>query len=117
MAAFSMFTWRATDAICFVVAALLMSPLVASAQVKVIISGGFSGPYEKLLPEFERTSGIKVETGSGASQGTGPQTIAAQLAAGTRFDVVIMSRQGLDELITAKRIAPGSDVDLAKAPI
>jgi hypothetical protein len=33
-----------------------------------------------LLPEFERTSGIKVATGSGASQGTGPQTIAAQLA-------------------------------------
>src|SRR5256714_4149353 len=95
----------------------LLMPVAASAQVKVIISGGFSRPYEKLLPEFERTSGIKVETGSGASQGTGPQTIAAQLAAGTRFDVVIMSRQGLEELITAKRISPGSDVDPAKAPI
>ena len=79
MAAFSTFTWRATDAICVVVAALLMSPLATSAQVKVIISGGFSGPYERLLPEFERTSGLKVETGSGASQGSGPQTIAAQL--------------------------------------
>jgi molybdate transport system substrate-binding protein len=97
-----------------IVGALLM-PVAASAQVKVIISGGFSGPYEKLLPEFERTSGIKVTTGSGASQGTGPQTIAAQLAAGGVFDVVIMSREGLTELIAAKRIAPGTDVDLAKA--
>src|SRR2546423_60672 len=35
-----------------------MCPLVASAQLKVMISGGFSGPYEKLLPEFERTTGI-----------------------------------------------------------
>ena len=37
------------------VGALLM-PVAASAQVKVIISGGFSGPYEKLIPEFQRAS-------------------------------------------------------------
>jgi molybdate transport system substrate-binding protein len=63
-------------------ATLLFWPITASAQLKVLISGGFSGAYEQLLPEFERTSGIKVTTGSGASQGTGPQTIAAQLARG-----------------------------------
>src|SRR5437763_3432379 len=106
-----------TNAIYFVVAALLMSPLGATAQVKVIISGGFSGPYEQLLPEFERTTGIKVTTGSGASQGTGPQTIAAQLARGVPFDVVIMSREGLTELIAAQRIAAGTDVDLARTPL
>ena len=94
-----------------------MSPPPASAQVKVIISGGFSGPYEKLLPEFERTTGIKVETGSGASQGSGPLTIAAQLARGVPADVVIMSREGLTELIAAQRIAPGTDVDLARTPL
>lgn len=102
-------------AFAFAIVGALLMPVAASAQVKVIISGGFSGPYEKLLPEFQKTSGIKVETGSGASQGTGPQTIASQLASGPRFDVVIMSREGLDELIAAKRIAPGTDVDLAKA--
>ena len=117
MAAFSIFTSRATDAICVVVAALLMSPLATSAQVKVIISGGFSGPYEKLLPEFQRTSGIKVETGSGASQGSGPQTIAAQLARGVPADVVIMSREGLTELVAAQRIVAGTDVDLARTPL
>jgi hypothetical protein len=51
-------------------------------SLNVLISGGFSGAYEQLLPELERTSGIKVTTGSGASQGAGPQTIAAQLARG-----------------------------------
>ncbi len=89
----------------------------ASAQLKVIISGGFSGAYEQLLPEFERTSGTKVETGSGASQGSGPQTIGAQLERGVPADVVILSREGLTELIAAKRIASGSDVDLAEVPI
>jgi molybdate transport system substrate-binding protein len=109
--------WRAVNAIYVVIAALLMSPLMASAQLKVIISGGFSGPYEQLVPQFERTTGIKVTTGSGASQGTGPQTIAAQLASGAPFDVVIMSREGLTDLIAAQRIAPGTDVNLARTPL
>lgn len=87
------------------------------AQVKVIISGGFSSAYEQLVPEFERASGSKVVTGSGASQGTGPQTIAAQLAGGAAFDVVILSREGLTDLIAAKRIASGTDVDLARVPL
>jgi molybdate transport system substrate-binding protein len=87
------------------------------AQLNVLISGGFSGAYEQLLPQFERTSGIKVTTGSGASQGTGPQTIAAQLARGVPADVVIHSREGLSELIAAKRIVAGMDVDLARIPL
>ena len=87
------------------------------AYLDVLISGGFSGPYEKLVPEFERTTGIKVATGSGSSQGTGPQTIAAQLARGVPADVVILSREGLTELIAARRIAAGTDADLARTPI
>ena len=85
--------------------------------MKVIISGGFSTAYRQLLPEFEKTTGISVTTGSGASQGKGPQTIAAQLESGAPFDVVIMSREGLSELISAGRILAGSDVDLATAAI
>src|ERR671930_792122 len=108
---------QAPNAVYFVVAALLMSPLGASAQLKVIISGGFSGPYERVLPAFERTTGIKVTTGSGSSQGTGPQTIAAQLASGATFDVVILSREGLEDLMKAGRIAAGTDMDLARTPI
>lgn len=86
-------------------------------ELKVIISGGFSGPYEQLVPQFERTTGIKVATGSGSSQGTGPQTIAAQLGRGVAADVVILSREGLTELIAARWIAAGTDVDLARTPI
>ncbi|MGA2893170.1 MAG: substrate-binding domain-containing protein [Xanthobacteraceae bacterium] len=88
-----------------------------SARLDVLISGGFSGAYMQLVAQFERTSGIKVTTGSGASQGTGPQTIAAQLARGVPADVVILSREGLSELIAANRIVPGTDVDLARVPL
>ena len=100
-----------------IVVALLIWPIAASAQVKVLMSGGFGGAYERLLPEFERTSGIKVTTGSGSSQGNGPQTIGAQLARGVPADVVILSREGLAELIAASRIAAGTDVDLARVPL
>jgi molybdate transport system substrate-binding protein len=85
--------------------------------MNVLISGGFSSAYEQLLPEFGRTSGIKVTTRSGASQGAGPQTIAAQLARGVTADVVILSREGLSELIAANRIIAGTDVDLARVPL
>jgi molybdate transport system substrate-binding protein len=85
--------------------------------VKVIISGGFSTAYRALLPEFEKETGISVTTGSGASQGKGPTTIASQLERGESFDVVIMSREGLGELVAVGRIQPGSDVDLATAAI
>jgi molybdate transport system substrate-binding protein len=86
-------------------------------ELKVIISGGFSGPYEQLVPQFERTTGIKVATGSGSSQGNGPQTIAAQLARGVPADIVILSREGLTALIAARWIAAATDADLARTPI
>src|SRR5580698_10479535 len=85
-----------------------------SVHLNVLISGGFSGAYDQLLPDFMRTSGFAVITGSGASQGAGPQTIAAQLARGVPADLVILSREGLDDLIAANRIVAGTDVDLAQ---
>jgi molybdate transport system substrate-binding protein len=88
-----------------------------SGPVNVLISGGFSSAYEQLLPEFERTSGTKITTRSGASQGAGPQTIAAQLARGVYADVVILSREGLGELMAADKIVAGTDVDLARVPL
>jgi molybdate transport system substrate-binding protein len=87
------------------------------AHMNVLISGGFNGAYDRLVPEFEQANGITVTTGSGASQGTGPQTIAAQLARGVPADVVILSREGLSELIAAKLIVAGTDIDLARVPV
>jgi molybdate transport system substrate-binding protein len=91
--------------------------VTGTARLNVLISGGFSAAYKQLVPEFERTSSIKVTTGSGASQGTGPQTISAQLARGVPANIVILSREGLTELIAANRIIPGTDVDLARVPL
>jgi molybdate transport system substrate-binding protein len=90
---------------------------MAAAQLKVMISGGFSTAYKQVLPEFEKETGITVTTLSGASQGKHAQTIAAQLARGVAVDVVIMSREGLADLAKDGRIAAGTDADLATAAI
>jgi len=100
-----------------VIALSVFLPRAASAQVKVILSGGFSAAFRDLLPEFERTSGITVTSTSGGSQGGGPNTIGAQLRRGVHADVVIMNRAGLRDLLGEGRIISGTNVDLAQTSL
>src|SRR5580704_8043839 len=94
----------------FVAAAVLSFPSASFAQIRVIVSGGFSAALQGLLPEFERTTGIKVTTTRGASQGDSPTTIGAQFRRGVSADVVIMSKEGLEDLVAEGRIIPGTRV-------
>jgi molybdate transport system substrate-binding protein len=104
-------------AVAFVVWCMLIFSGAAHADITVRMSGGFALAYQDLLPEFEGASGIKVVTTSGASQGTGPNTIKAQLERGEPADVVILSTDGLAELIAGGRIADGSNIGLATTPL
>ena len=85
--------------------------------LRVIISGGFSLAYHAVLPAFQHDTEISVTTLSGASQGTGPRTIKWQLEHGVDADVVVLSKEGLDELMAAGRIVLGSEVALASVPL
>jgi len=100
-----------------VFAAALAWPAESFAQLNVITSGGFASAYQQMLPQFEKSTGIKVTTARGASQGSGPNTIGAQLRRGVPADVVIMSREGLDDLIADGKIVAGTAVDLAQTPL
>jgi len=101
----------------FAITLVFALPAALPAQVAVLMSGGFSAAYQELLPQFEKSTGITVSTARGASQGDGPTTIGAQLRRGLPADVVIMSREGLAELLAEGRIVIGSDVDLASVPL
>jgi len=99
-------------------AALAMfSQSPAQAQLVVMTSGGFATPLRAALPDFEKSTGVSVTVVLGKSQGAGPDTIAAQLGRGVAADVVILSREGLNDLIAQNRIAAKSDIDLAKTPL
>jgi molybdate transport system substrate-binding protein len=101
----------------FAIPLIFALPACLPAQVTVLTSGGFSAAYQELLPQFENSTGITVTTVRGASQGDGPTTIDAELRRGQPADVVILSREGLAELLAEGRIVPGSDVDLASVPL
>jgi molybdate transport system substrate-binding protein len=109
--------WHRAAGLVLAIAAIFALPKASFAQLKVITSGGFSAPFQDLLPEFQKTTGITVTTTRGASQGSGPNTIGAQLRRGVPADVVIMSREGLNDLIAERRIVAGTDVDLAQAAL
>jgi molybdate transport system substrate-binding protein len=100
-----------------VLAVVVAFPSASFAQVKVIISGGFTVAYRELLPEFERSSGITVTTTSGGSVGSGPNTIGAQIRRGVPADVIILAREGLTDLVKEQRTVPGTDVELARSII
>jgi len=97
--------------------AFLALPTASFAQLRVIMSGGFSAACQEILPEFEKTTGVTVTTARGPSQGNSPDAIGAQLRRGVPADVVIMSREGLDQLIAEGRIVAGTDVNLARTPL
>lgn len=102
--------------LCIALAAIC-SPAESFAQINVIISGGFSAAFQQMLPDFEKSTGITVTTTRGASQGSGPNTIGAQLRRGVPADVVIMSKEGLEALIAEGKIAAGTAADLAQTPL
>ena len=98
-------------------AACLLAGSANAAEITVMISGGFSAAYSKLVPEFERASGHKVVTLRGPSMGETPQAVPNRLARGETTDVVIVVGYALDGLIQNGRVAADSRTDLAWSPI
>ena len=94
----------------FAVAVALLWPSPALAQLTVLHSGGFAAPYQEVLPTFENTTGLKVASTQASSQGQTSNTIPSRLRAGMAADVVIMTREGLTELVAEGRIDANSIV-------
>ena len=96
---------------------LLATGVAAAAEVKVMISGGFSEAYNNLVPEFERATRNTVATARGPSMGATPQAIPNRLQRGEPADVVIMVGEAFDELVKQGKVVSGSRVDLARSYI
>lgn len=101
----------------FVALLTALAPVSAFAQLSVLHSGGFAGPYRELLPAFEKGSGVTATSTLAASQGSGPDTIPALLRKGVEADVVILSTEGLAALVREGRVVAGSAVNLAQSPL
>src|SRR5438876_15314 len=75
---------------------LLAAGVATGAEIKVMISAGFSEAYRDLIPEFERTTGHKIDTIRGPSMGNGPEAVPNRIARGQPVDVVIVNTEALD---------------------
>jgi molybdate transport system substrate-binding protein len=99
------FTWRSA------------APIAAGDDLHVMVSGAFSAAYKVLVAEWERSSGHKVTTISGASMGAAPTAIPARLSRGEYADVVILARTSLDALVKDGQVVGGTVIDLADSRI
>jgi molybdate transport system substrate-binding protein len=99
------------------VSMMLFTGSAVGAEIRVMISGGFSAAYLELVPEFERTTGHRVVTARGASMGTAPNSIPSRLQRGEPVDVFVMVGDALEGLIKQGKVAAGTRIDLARSSI
>lgn len=99
-------------------AGLFGPPALAEGQtIHGMTSGAFTAAYRQLVPVYERQTGNKVESAFGASMGAAPDAIPQRLARGEPADVVILAVDGLERLVQAGHVRPGSRQDLVLSRI
>ena len=86
-------------------------------EVAVVTSGGLAAAYDALAPRFEDETGVRLVAAYGASTGGALDSIPARLERGERFDVLIMSQTGLNDLAARGLVGPETRVDLARSSI
>lgn len=79
-----------------------------NAELNVICSNGFRAAMQKLLPRAERAAGAKVNIQFGASR-----NLKESIDRGQAFDLLIVTPQVIDQLITEGEVAAGTKMDLA----
>ena len=98
-------------------AVLLVAPAAQAQEVRVMTSGAFTEAFLNLVPELERTMGLKVLVAFGASMGGAPDSIPSRLQRGEPVDVVILASEALEALVDQGHVRPGSGVDLVRSSI
>ena len=94
----------------------LATPAFAD-EVTVMVSGGFTAPYNVLVARWQQATGHHVTTVFGASMGQTPSAIPNRLARGEPADIVILARSALDALANAGTIVSGTETDLVRSRI
>ena len=90
--------------------ALLHIGASSAAELKVFCTIGVQAAMERLVPSFESASGDKLAITFGTAA-----ILVKKVQAGETADVLILTRQGLDELVGAGRATRGADSDFASS--
>ncbi len=81
-------------------------------EIHILCSNGIRAAVEKLVPEYERGMGRSIKVQFGPSAG-----FKRSIEGGEPFDLAILTRPIIDDLIKQGKIARGTGVDLAGSGI
>src|SRR5438046_8745762 len=82
-----------------------------AAEIKVYATIGVKHSLEDLTAKFEKTSGHRVSITWGTGAG-----LAKRIQAGEQADLLVLTRQGLDTLSTAGKVAVGTERSVRRSP-
>jgi molybdate transport system substrate-binding protein len=87
------------------------SPSTGTA-LRVLSSNGVKPAVEELTPQMERSTGHEIKV-----QFNSTQKLREMIEAGEPFDVVILTVEGIDDLIRKGKIAAGTRTDIGRVGI
>jgi len=93
-------------------AALAAAPSACAANLKVLASNGVRTALEELAPAFERETGNKVAFEFGVAA-----VLRRQIEAGEPFDLAILTRLSVDDLVKAGKVDGNSRAPIARSGV
>jgi molybdate transport system substrate-binding protein len=95
-----------------VVAAALLSGTASGAEIRVLSTQATEQSYRELVPQFEKATGHKVTT-----LFIGTLDADKRLAAGEAYDLLIMSKESIEQHMKSGKVMQRSRVDLAHSGV
>jgi len=96
----------------FVVAAMTAISVAQATKLKVMAASAVKEAYIELVSDFENSSGNKVITIWGGTEG-----LAKRISSGEVVDIVIVAAPNIDKLIMEGKLVAGGRVDIAKSGV
>lgn len=103
---------QARRSLLLLAAALVVSTPTWATDLKVLTAGALKPLVTTLAPEFERATGHRLLV-----EGNTAGALARRVQAGEAFDIIIVTRDGIDQLARTGRLAADSAVPLARIGI
>src|SRR5476649_1585972 len=89
---------------------LTQATFASAAEIKVFSTIGVKAALEELAPKFEKDTGNKLAITWGTAA-----ILVKKVQAGESPDLLVLTKQGLNDLIKDNKVAPGSDAEFASS--
>ena len=103
---------RMSDWASFIVVAMTGVNVGQAIELKVMAASAVKEAYLELVSDFENSSGNKVITIWGGTEG-----LAKRISGGEVIDIVIIAAPNIDKLIMEGKLVAGSRADIAKSGV